>query len=156
MDSLKLLAAWESNRRTEQARRAQILCDLRWVQDRFAEPNNHRDEESYDDEAYGELCQWVGVTLRQLGNVSLATRWDWVHTAIAGAMVNITGLRGRWDRIDPASLTDAELDRLLMERTTLTTAFDTYDNVLGEVNAYLNLGGRLLRRQPPDDRTPRW
>jgi len=136
MDSGKLLAAWEKDRRAEQARRAQVLNDLRWLHARFEETSSRHEEESYD-----ELCRWVGLTLRQMGNVSLANRWDWVHRAIAGATTNVTDLRDGWDRIDPASLTNAELDRLLMVRATLMAAFGTYDKILGEVSAHLNLGG---------------
>ena len=80
--------------------------------------------------------------MRQLGNVNLANRWDWVHIAIDGATTNVTDLRSRSDQIEPDSLTDGELDQLLMVRATLMAAFDTYDKVLGEVSTYLIPGGR--------------
>ena len=137
MDRGEMLAKWESHRRAEQVRRTKILRDLSWLHARFAEPDSRQAEEGYD-----ELCQWVALTLRQLGNVSLANRWDWVHAAIAGATTNVRDLRGRPDRIDPSSLNDAELDRLLMMRATLTAAFDSYDKVLGEVSVYLSPGRR--------------
>src|SRR5262245_64859669 len=137
MDRGEILAAWESRRRAERGRRRQTLRDLRRLHAGFAEPNSRRDEEGYD-----ELCQWVALTLRQLGNISLADRWDWVHAAIAGATTNVTDLRGRSDRIDRGSLTDAELDRLLMMRATLTVVFETYHEVLGEVSLCLTLGRR--------------
>ena len=122
-------------------RRTQILRDLSWLHARFTEPDSRQAEEGYD-----ELCQWVALTLRQLGNVSLANRWDWVHTAVAGATTSVTDRRGRSGRIDPSSLNDAELDRLLMMRATLTAVFENYDEVLGEVSVYLTLVRRSDRQ----------
>src|SRR5262245_60596096 len=136
MDRGEILVAWESHRRAEQGRRAQTLRDLRRLHAGLEAPNSRRDEEGYD-----ELCRWVALTLRQLGNIRLADRWDWVHVAIAGATTNVTDQRGMSDRIDASSLTDAELDRLLMMRATLTAVFETYDEVLGEVSVCLILGG---------------
>jgi len=139
MESGRTLAEWESYRRAEQARRTQLLRDLQWLKHGpFTEPSGRHDESLQGH--YDELFQWVGLMLRQLGNVSLANRWEWVHAALGRATKHMTELRPENLRIDEAPLSDAELDQSLRAGATLIAARNAYDQVLAEVDAYLNLG----------------